>query len=83
MTVLFGLPLSLLAATAPAEDVMALIQAHGLGTEFATLPIGVVLIKTADRLVLLDTCTGTSDFARDLFGDYIGGLIPTLELTGL
>jgi glyoxylase-like metal-dependent hydrolase (beta-lactamase superfamily II) len=78
-----GLPLSLLAANAPAEDVMALIRAYGLGTEFATLPIGVVLIRTSDRLVLLDTGTGTSDFARDLFGDYIGGLMPTLELIGV
>ena len=78
-----GLPLSLLAADAPMEDVQALSQAHGLGTEFATLPIGVVLIRTDDRLVLLDTGTGTSDFARDLFGDYIGGLLPTLELIGV
>ena len=78
-----GLPLSLLAANAPAEDVLALMQAHGLDTEFATLPIGVVLIRTGDRLVLLDTGTGTSDFARDLFGDYIGGLMPTLELIGV
>jgi glyoxylase-like metal-dependent hydrolase (beta-lactamase superfamily II) len=68
---------------APAEDVLALMQAHGLGTEFATLPIGVVLIRTGDRLVLLDTGTGTSDFARHLFGDYIGGLLPTLELIGV
>jgi glyoxylase-like metal-dependent hydrolase (beta-lactamase superfamily II) len=78
-----GLPLSLLAANAREEDVLALMQAHGLGTEFATLPIGVVLIRTGDRLVLLDTGTGTSDFARDLFGDYIGGLMPTLELIGV
>lgn len=78
-----GLPLSLLAANAPAEDILALMQAHGLGTEFVTVPIGVVLIRTGDRLVLLDTGTGTSDFARDLFGDYIGGLAPTLELIGV
>ena len=78
-----GLPLSLLAADAPEEDVLALLQAYGLDTEFATLPIGVVLIRTGDRLVLLDTGTGTSDFARDLFGDYIGGLVPTLELVGV
>ena len=78
-----GLPLSLLAANAAEEDVLALMQAHGLDTEFAALPIGVVLIRTGDRLVLLDTGTGTSDFARDLFGDYIGGLMPTLELIGV
>ena len=78
-----GIPLPLLAADAPAEDVLALLQAHGLDTEFATLPIGVVLIKTGDRLVMLDTGTGTSDFARELFGDYIGGLMPTLELIGV
>jgi glyoxylase-like metal-dependent hydrolase (beta-lactamase superfamily II) len=78
-----GVPLSLLAADAPAEEVLALMQAHGLDTEFATIPIGVVLIRTGDRLVLVDTGTGTSDFARDLFGDYIGGLLPTLELIGV
>jgi glyoxylase-like metal-dependent hydrolase (beta-lactamase superfamily II) len=78
-----GLPLSLLAANAPAEDVLALMKAHGLDTEFATLPIGVVLVRTGDRLVLLDTGTGTSDFARELFGDYIGGLVPTLKLIGV
>jgi glyoxylase-like metal-dependent hydrolase (beta-lactamase superfamily II) len=78
-----GLPLSLRAANAAEEDVLALMQAHSLGTEFATLPVGVVLIRTGDRLVLVDTGTGTSDFARDMFGDYIGGLISTLELIGV
>ena len=78
-----GLPLPLLAANVPAEDVLALLQAHGLVTEFATVPIGVVLVRTGDRLVLLDTGTGSSNFARDMFGDYIGGLVPTLELIGV
>jgi len=78
-----GLPLPLLAADAAEEDVLALMQAHDLSTEFARLPIGVVLIRTGDRLVLLDTGTGTSDFARELFGDYIGGLVPTLKLMGV
>ena len=78
-----GLPLSLLVANAPEEDVLNLMRVHGLDTDFARLPIGVVLIRTSDRLVLLDTGTGTSDFARDLFGDYIGGLMPTLELIGV
>jgi glyoxylase-like metal-dependent hydrolase (beta-lactamase superfamily II) len=78
-----GLPLPLLAGDAPAEDVLALLRAHSLDTEFATLPIGVVLIRTGDRLVLLDTGTGTSDFAREMFGDYIGGLAQTLELIGV
>jgi glyoxylase-like metal-dependent hydrolase (beta-lactamase superfamily II) len=78
-----GIPLALLAAEAPEEEVQTLLQAHGLGTEFAIVPIGVVLIRTGDRLVLVDTGTGTSDFARDLFGDYIGGLMPTLELIGV
>jgi glyoxylase-like metal-dependent hydrolase (beta-lactamase superfamily II) len=57
-----------------------LMQLYGLHTEFVTAPIGVVLIRTGDHLVLLDTGTGSSDFARDMFGDYIGGLKPTLEL---
>jgi len=78
-----GILLPGLAVNAPEEDVLALMQAHGLGTEFAPLPNGIVLIRTGDRLVLLDTGTGTSDFARDLFGDYIGGLVPTLELIGV
>ena len=78
-----GLPLSLLAANVPEEDILALLQAHGLDTEFATIPIGVVLVRTGDRLVLLDTGSGASDFARDMFGDYIGGLVPTLELIGV
>lgn len=78
-----GLPLPLLAANAPAEDVQALMHAHGLGTEFSTVPIGVVLVRTGDRLVLLDTGTGSSDFARGMFGDYIGGLVPTLDLIGI
>ena len=78
-----GLPLPLLAATAPEDTVHTLMQAHGLGTEFATLPIGVVLVRTGDRLVLLDTGTGSSDFAREMFGDYIGGLVPTLKVIGV
>lgn len=78
-----GLPLSLLAANAPAEDVQALMYAHGLSAEFSTVPIGVVLVRTGDRLVLLDTGTGSSDFARGMFGDYIGGLVPTLDLIGI
>jgi len=78
-----GLPLPLLAANAPADDVLALMQAHDLNTEFAIVPIGVVLIRTGDRLVLLDTGTGASGFARDMFGDYIGGLVPTLKLISI
>jgi glyoxylase-like metal-dependent hydrolase (beta-lactamase superfamily II) len=78
-----GLPLPLLVRDAPEEDVQALLQEHGLGAEFISVPIGVVLIRTADRLVLLDTGTGASDFAREMFGDYIGGLVPTLDLLGV
>jgi glyoxylase-like metal-dependent hydrolase (beta-lactamase superfamily II) len=78
-----GLPLPLLAVNGPEDDVLALMQAHGLGTEFATVPIGVVLIRTGDHLVLLDTGTGASDFAREMFGDFIGGLMPSLELIGV
>lgn len=78
-----GLPLPLLAADAPAEAVQALMRERGLGTEYATVPVGVVLVRTGDRLTLLDTGIGTSDFARQLFGDYIGGLVPTLQLIGV
>jgi glyoxylase-like metal-dependent hydrolase (beta-lactamase superfamily II) len=80
---IFGLLLPVLAANAPEEEVLALMQANALGTEFAPLPNGIVLVRTGDRVVLLDTGLGSSDFARDLFGDYIGGLLPTLELIGI
>ena len=59
------------------------MQVHSLGTEFAPLAIGIVLIRTGDRLVLVDNGAGTSDFTRNLFGDYIGSLVPTLELIGV
>ena len=75
-----GVLLPFLAANAPEKDLLALMQEHGLGTEFARLPVGIVLIRTGDRLVLVDTGAGTSDFAAELFGDYTGGLLPTLEL---
>ena len=78
-----GLPLPLLAADAAEEDVHALMRENGLGTEFSALSIGVVLVRTGDNLVLLDTGTGSSDFSRNMFGDYIGGLVPTLELIGI
>ena len=68
-----GILLSFLAVNAPEEDLLTLMQEHGLGTEFARVPIGVVLVRTGERLVLLDTGSGTSDFARELFGDYTGG----------
>lgn len=78
-----GLLLPSLAVNAPEEDVLALMQSYSLGTEFAPLPVGNVLIRTGDRLVLVDTGAGTSEFARGLFGDYIGGLAPTLDLLGV
>lgn len=78
-----GVLLTFLAANAPEKELLTLMQEHGLGTESATLPVGIVLIRTGDRLVLVDTGVGTSDFAADLFGDYIGGLLPTLELIGV
>jgi glyoxylase-like metal-dependent hydrolase (beta-lactamase superfamily II) len=78
-----GILLPVLAVNAPEKDLLTLMQEHGLGTEFAPVPIGVVLVRTGDRLVLVDTGAGTSDFAADLFGDYIGGLLPTLELIGV
>ena len=80
---IIGILLPVLAVNAPEEDVLTLMQEHGLGTEYAPLSLGIVLIRTGDRLVLLDNGAGTSDFARDLFGDYIGGLVPTLELIGV
>src|SRR5680860_1619187 len=78
-----GVSLPLLAVNAPEQEVQALMEAHGLGTEFVPLPIGTVLVRSGDRLVLLDTGTGTTDFVKKLLGDYIGGLVPTLELIGV
>lgn len=78
-----GIPLPLLAADVAEEKVHALMKENDLGTEFSAIPIGVVLVRTGDRLVLLDTGTGSSDFSRNIFGDYIGGLVPTLELIGV
>ena len=78
-----GLPLSLLARSAPEQEIHAIMKTHGLSTEYSALPIGVVLIRTDERLVLLDTGAGQSDFAKNMFGDYIGGLIPTLNLIGV
>jgi glyoxylase-like metal-dependent hydrolase (beta-lactamase superfamily II) len=78
-----GMQVSALAVNAPQEDVLSLIQEYGLGTEFALLSIGVALVRTGDRLVLVDNGVGASDFARNLFGDYIGGLLPTLDLIGV
>jgi glyoxylase-like metal-dependent hydrolase (beta-lactamase superfamily II) len=78
-----GVSLPFLATNAPEDDVRALMREHGLGTEFVALPVGNVLVRTGDRLVLLDTGIGTSDFATALLGDYVGGLVPTLELIGV
>jgi glyoxylase-like metal-dependent hydrolase (beta-lactamase superfamily II) len=80
---ILGVLLPGLAANAPEEDVQTLMQMNGLDTEFSPLPIGIVLIRTGDRLVLVDNGIGTSNFARELFGDYIGCLVPTLELIGV
>lgn len=78
-----GVSLPFLAINAPEDNVRALIRAHGLRTEFVALPVGNVLVRTGDRLVLLDTGIGTSEFAKALIGDYLGGLLPTLELIGV
>ncbi len=80
---IIGFPPPFLAVNAPEEDVLALMQANNLGTEFAPLSVGIVLIRTGDRLALLDNGAGTSDFARDFLGDNIGSLVPTLELIGV
>lgn len=78
-----GVLLSFLAVNAPENDLLSLMQEHGLDTGFARLPVGIVLVRTGDRLVLVDTGVGTSDFAVGLFGDYIGGLLPALECIGI
>jgi glyoxylase-like metal-dependent hydrolase (beta-lactamase superfamily II) len=80
---IIGFPPSFLAVNAPEEDVAALMQEYSLGTEFAPLSVGIALIRNGDRLILMDTGTGTSSFAREGFGDNIGGLAPTLNLIGV
>lgn len=79
----FGVTLKFLAVHAEETDVHALMRSHGLRTDFVTLPIGNVLVRTGDRLVLLDTGTGGSDLVRNLLGDYVGGLLPTMERLGI
>lgn len=78
-----GVSRPFLAVNAPEREARALMEDHGPGTEFVPLPIGNVLVRSGERLVLLDTGTGTSDFAKDLFGSRIGGLLPTLERIGV
>ena len=80
---IFGFPRPMLAVNAPEEDVLALMQEYRLGTDFATLSVGIALIRSGERLVLMDTGTGTSTFARELLGDNIGRLVPTLDLLGV
>ena len=78
-----GFPPAFLAVNAPEEDVASLLQANGLGAEFAPLSVGIALIKSGDRLALLDTGSGRSEFNTAFFGDNIGRLLPTLKLLGV
>lgn len=78
-----GFPPPFLAVNAPEEAVSSLMQAHGLSTEFAPLSVGIVLVRSGERLVLMDTGSGTSAFAREFFGENIGNLVPTLALIGV
>ena len=48
---MIGMLILVLVANAPEEDVLTLLQEHGLGTEFAPLSLGIVLIRMGDRLV--------------------------------
>lgn len=78
-----AIPFPSLAVNAPAADLHSLLEERGLDAEHASMSVGVVLMRTGGRLVLLDNGMGTSDLARDLFGDPIGRLLPTLELLGV
>lgn len=78
-----GFPPPFLAVNASPEDVVALMQDYSLGTEFAQLSVGIVLIRSGNRLVLMDTGSGTSAFAREAFGENVGRLAPTLNLLGV
>lgn len=78
-----GVLMRFLAVNAPAEDVQSLMHSHGLSAEYAPLPLGNVLVRSGDRLVLIDTGAGKTDFAKGLLGDYIGSLKPTLEFIGV
>jgi glyoxylase-like metal-dependent hydrolase (beta-lactamase superfamily II) len=75
-----GFPPPFLAVNAPEEDVVALMNENSLGTELAPLSVGIVLVKSGDRLILLDNGSGRSTFTTEFFGDNIGRLMPTLEL---
>lgn len=78
-----GFPPPFLAVNAPEEDVVALMQEYSQGTEFAPLSVGITLIRSGDRLVLMDTGSGRSPFTLEFFGDNIGRLAPTLDLIGV
>ena len=79
-----GFPPPFLAVNAPEEDVLALMQDYALETDFAPLSVGIVLIRSGDHLVLVDTGSGTSTFVREFFGtDNIGHLRSTLDLMGV
>lgn len=78
-----GFPPPFLAVNAPEEDVAALMHENNLGAEFAPLSVGIALIKSGDRLVLMDTGSGRSEFATEFFGDNIGHLAPTLAFMGV
>ena len=78
-----GFPPPFLAVNAPEEDVVALLQENSLGAEFAPLSVGIALIKSGERLVLMDTGSGTTAFTTDFFGDNIGHLVPTLTAMGV
>jgi glyoxylase-like metal-dependent hydrolase (beta-lactamase superfamily II) len=72
-----------LAANAEAEDVSALMQQHNLNNEFSPLPIGITLIRNGNRLVLMDTGGGSSEFATGFFGENIGQFTQSLGLLGV
>lgn len=78
-----GFPSPFLAVNAPEEDVVALMHENSLGAEFAPLSVGIALIRSGDRLVLMDTGSGRSAFTTEFFGDNIGHLAPSLDAIGV
>ena len=78
-----GFPPPFLAVNAPEDEVAALMHENSMGAEFTPLSVGIALIKSGDRLVLMDTGSGKSAFATEFFGDNVGHLVPTLEAMGI
>ncbi|MEM9082259.1 MAG: MBL fold metallo-hydrolase [Planctomycetota bacterium] len=75
----FEIPPQALAINQSESDITAYLASRGLSTEVVTNPLNVVLVRTGDRLVLIDSGLG----AVDAFGPTAGKLFDRLASAGL